>query len=372
MRVVLVTNQYAPVIGGIENLLRQLAPHLRARGHDVAVLTGTHRDAQERRAEVDGIPVFRSDLVRAVARRDPFAIAQERKAAQAVIGELAPDVIHAHDCGPLLWAIADSGPPVLATLHVGTALFETAQFAPIARQLSRCDWLTAVSRTVADEAVELVPTLAGRISVVTNGVAVPPEPPAADPAAHRVVAAGRMAPQKGFDVLLRAFAALAATDDRAELVIVGGGSQRAELEALAAELGVADRVEMPGPARHADMPGVFASASVVAIPSRFEGMPLVALEAGLAARPVVATPVQGLGEVVVDGETGLLVPPEDPAALAAALTELLDDPDRAARMGRAARRHVIANCSLDAMTGEYETLYARLAGGRVVADAVTP
>lgn len=360
MRVLLVSNQYAPVIGGIEVFLRQLAPTLQARGHEVAVLTGMHRDATAPREVLDGVTVFRTDIVRAVTRKDPFAIARCRRAALAAAAEFAPDVIHAHDSGPNLWAVAVSGLPLLATVHGSTELYAREQLEPIARQLAKCGWVTGVSQSVADDVIALVPSLAGRVSVVANGVSVPPDPPAAHPGGRNIVAAGRMVPQKGFDVLLRAFAQIAAHDPDASLRIVGDGPLRSQLEKLAATLGVADRVDMSGAVRHTAMAGVFAAASVVAMPSRLEGMPLVALEAGLAARPVVATPVQGLGEVVIHGETGLLVPPDDPTALAGAISELLNDSARSSRLGEAARRHVVAHHSLSATAAAFEELYLRV------------
>lgn len=360
MRVLLVSNQYYPVIGGIEVFLGQLAPALRARGHEVAVLTGMHRGATAPREVLDGVTVFRTDIVRAVMRKDPIAIARCRQAARAAVAEFAPDVIHAHDCGPNLWAIAGSGLPLLATVHASTKMYAPEQLDPIARQLAQCGWVTGVSQAVADDVVALVPSLAGRMSVVANGVSVPHDPPVAHPGGRYIVAAGRMVPIKGFDVLLRAFAQIAAHDPDASLRIVGDGPMRSQLEKLAVTLGVADRVDMSGAVRHSEMAGVFAAASVVAMPSRFEGMPLVALEAALAARPVVATPVQGLADVVIHGETGLVVPTDDPSELAKAISELLDDPARAARLGEAARQNVVAHHSFSATTTAYEELYLRV------------
>lgn len=363
MRILVVSNQYLPVIGGIEVLLGQLTAALRSRGHEVAVLTGTHRTAPDPLYTVDGMAVHRNDIVRALARRDRLAVARCRQEARKVLADFAPEVIHAHDCGALLWALSGNGTPTLVTLQASLAMFDGGQLDPVARQLEQCSWVTGVSPDVAREVLELAPSLTGRVSVVVNGVTVPTTPPMPYPTARRIVAAGRMVPQKGFDVLLRAFALIAVTDPGAELVIIGDGHARPELEALASDLGVSGRVLMPGAVRHEQVPSVLGSAAVVAMPSRFEGLPLLALEAGLAERPVVGTPVQGLGDVVVDGETGLHVPPEDPDALAAALMALLDDPERAARLGRAARRRVVADYSLDATVTAYEALYQTLHGG---------
>jgi glycosyltransferase involved in cell wall biosynthesis len=362
MRILVVSNQYAPVVGGIEVLLRQLCPALQARGHEVSVLTSTHRQAPDARSEIDGIPVHRLNLTRALVLRDPAGLARGRKAAARVLQEVAPEIIHAHDVGPNLWAVLDDDPavPLLTTLHLGLAAIGLEQRGPMARLLRRSTWLTGVSPAVVDEALALVPSLAGRCSVIVNGLPPTPEPAPPDPQRRRIVAVGRMTDQKGFDVLLRALPAVLRLQPSAELLLVGDGPARPELEALVDELGIGAAVTMPGAARHDQIAGLLASASVVAIPSRYEGMPLVALEAAAAGRPVVATPVHGLADVVVDGETGLLVAPEHAEPLAVALAGLLGDPVRAAALGEAARRRVVERFSLERAVEAYDALFQRL------------
>jgi glycosyltransferase involved in cell wall biosynthesis len=143
---------------------------------------------------------------------------------------------------------------------------------------------------------------------------------------------GRLAPQKDQETLLEA----AALVPEARFVLVGDGELRPELERRAAELGIADRVTFTG-ARE-DVPELLASFDVFAHPSLFEGFCLAVLEAQAAGVPVVATPVGGIPETVVDGETGLLVPTRDPTALAAAIRRLLEDREFAQRLADAARR----------------------------------
>jgi glycosyltransferase involved in cell wall biosynthesis len=142
---------------------------------------------------------------------------------------------------------------------------------------------------------------------------------------------GRLAPQKDQQTLLEA----AALVPEARFVLVGDGELRLELERRAAELEIADRVTFTG-ARE-DVPELLASFDVFAHPSLFEGFCLAVLEAQAAGVPVVATPVGGIPETVVDGETGLLVPTRDPAALAAAIRRLLEDREFAQRLADAAR-----------------------------------
>ncbi|MBV9951750.1 MAG: glycosyltransferase family 4 protein [Acidimicrobiia bacterium] len=361
MRILVVSNQYAPVVGGIEVLLRQLCPALAARGHDVSVLTSTHTLARDEVSEIDGITVHRVNLVRALTTRDPATLARAKRATVRIVDEVAPDVIHAHDLGANLWAVFESQPatPVITTMHIGLASFPVDQKGSMARLLRRTTWLTGVSQAVVDQAVDLMPELADRFSVIINGLPPTPEPAPPDPKGRRIVAVGRLVDQKGFDVLLHAFPSVLEREPGAELLLVGDGPERAQLEALVEDLGLGDAVRFHGAARHEDVAGLLASASVVAIPSRHEGMPLVALEAAAAGRAVVATPVQGLGDVVVDGETGVLVPPEEPGPLADALVELLSDPSRAAAYGANARARAVERFSLDQTVDAYEDLYRR-------------
>jgi glycosyltransferase involved in cell wall biosynthesis len=149
-----------------------------------------------------------------------------------------------------------------------------------------------------------------------------------------VVHVGRLDAMKGQRELLQAFGQL----PDAYAVLVGDGPLRAELERRAAELGVAERVRFTG--MRDDVAEVMAAADVVTLPSHVEAFGLTLLEAMLQARPVVASAVGGIPCVVVDGETGLLVPPGDSKALGWALGELLSDPARAQRLGDAGRRRV--------------------------------
>jgi glycosyltransferase involved in cell wall biosynthesis len=170
-----------------------------------------------------------------------------------------------------------------------------------------------------------------------------------------VGALARIEPQKGLDVLVRSLVLL---PDRVGCVIVGDGPERPELEALATELGVNERLTITGWSANAR--DYLPSFDVVALPSRFEGFPLVVLEAMMARRPVVATPVQSVPEAIEDGETGFLIPIDDPSSLAQAVTRLIDDPALRERMGERARTLALERFTAARMARSYEALYARL------------
>jgi glycosyltransferase involved in cell wall biosynthesis len=176
-----------------------------------------------------------------------------------------------------------------------------------------------------------------------------------------VIAAGRLSPEKGFDVLVEA-AANVLIDRSVGVVLFGDGEERSKLERRVAEYGIGDRFRMPGFTRELDR--LLPWAEVVVLPSFTEGLPNVALEAAAAGVPVVATAVGGTPEVVADGETGYLVPSGDPVALADRLTALLRHEPTRARMGRAARKRMRAEFSFEAQAAAYVRLFESLRPAR--------
>lgn len=173
-------------------------------------------------------------------------------------------------------------------------------------------------------------------------------PPGGGPVVGNVA---RLVEQKGQRYLLEAIAELPGVT----AVLVGEGKLRRDLERLAAELGLADRVTFTGV--RDDVPDLLASLDVFALPSLFEGLCLAVIEAQAAGVPVVATPVGGLRETVIDGETGLLVPPRDSRALAEGIRWLLEHPAEAARMAQEAKRRVFERFSEQTMVERTLELY---------------
>jgi glycosyltransferase involved in cell wall biosynthesis len=195
------------------------------------------------------------------------------------------------------------------------------------------------------------PAAADRVIVNYHGVSLDRFKPAADrtgskPPPHEttLITCGRLEPYKGHHVLLRAVAQIST---RARLIIVGEGPQRAKLEQLAAELGIGDRVEFTGPVPQARLGELYAQADVFVLASvilersgKRDVIPNVLVEAMAMRVPVVATTISGIGELVEDGVSGRLVPPNDPALLAAALDGLIADPAQRRRLARAGAEKV--------------------------------
>jgi glycosyltransferase involved in cell wall biosynthesis len=171
-------------------------------------------------------------------------------------------------------------------------------------------------------------------------------------------AAGRLAGEKGFDVLIRSVHALLAQGLDARVVIVGEGGERGNLERLARELGVADRVQLPG--WQADVRGYFEAMDVFALSSRREGLPNVLLEAMALEVPVVATRVNGVPRLVQDGRNGSLVEPGDHTGLAAALGTLLRDEAKRREFRDASRRTIETRYSFANRMDRLARLYDRM------------
>lgn len=310
----------------------------------------------------DAMRVAIARPLRAVHRRWPF------------------DVIHAHMLVPDGWAAARVGAglgvPVVATAHRADVLDVPAQGPRSAERVREAvqeiDQVCAVSVAIGDAAAALG-TPRRPVRTVPNGADTRVfRPRDASEARARlglpddgpvISFVGKLVPRKGVDTLIEAMGILGRRPGGAPLLVAAGiGEMREGLEERAAALGVADRVRFVGKVAHDEVGWWMAAGDLFVLPSLSEGLPTVVCEAMNCGRPVVATAVDGTPEIVRDGETGLLVPPGDAGALAAALARILDDPALAGRMGEAALRIGRAEYTWQAnartMTGVYEELTA--------------
>jgi glycosyltransferase involved in cell wall biosynthesis len=173
---------------------------------------------------------------------------------------------------------------------------------------------------------------------------------------------GRLVRQKGVDLALQAFAEASPGHPHSRLVIVGDGPARGDLEALAGRLAPKASVIFAGWVE--DASSVMPAFDMVVAPSRWEGFGLVVLEAMSHGLPVIATRAGSFPEIVIDGQTGLLVPSECPSALAKAMKELMIDPRRAASMGQKGQSRVVESFSVRKMVDATIRTYEEIAGGR--------
>ena len=342
MRLLIWASSYGQTIGGVPVLAPLLAAALVQRGHAVTALTDRRPENLEARETRDGVQIHRPLFRRALAgdvtlvheiRRDVAAIKAEAQAELVFIfssgyGDFFHHVTERRHPAPLVVALHDCFPE---------ASFRAD--AMVGRNLRAAAWVTACSAAALETARRHLPALAPISSVIHGALPMPVDPPAAPGGGRqRLAYLGRLVPQKGVDVLIAAVALLGGRFPSLRLAIAGEGDERAALEAQVVRLGLASRVEFVGALAHDAVHRFLAAADIVVMPSRAEPFGLVALEAAQMARPVVASAVQGLPEIVTHGETGLLVPPDDAPALADAIAMLLEDPARARALGAAARR----------------------------------
>lgn len=285
---------------------------------------------------------------------------QALRSLTALMRSWRPQVAHTHGSLAGRVAAALAGARIVYTKHgLAAAEEQSIQIRGAGRLAKKAavslfaDRIVAVSEAVK-QALVAQGADPGRVRVIPGGVDLSGYNQPAPLVPGVAGSMARLEREKGFDVLLRAFAELKGEPVR--LIIGGDGLQRADLERQAADLAI--HVEFQG--FISDVPAFHTQTGVFVLASRSEGMGLVFAEAMAAGRPVIATRVGGVPEFVVDGETGLLVEPENPGALAGAIRRLLADPALATRMGEAGRRRAHELFSAERMAERTAAMYEEL------------
>ena len=293
-----------------------------------------------------------------------------------------PDIVHTHTAkagmlGRLAALLGMRPRPVIVHTYHGHVLegyfgkAKTSLYRGLERWLARrSDALIGVSSATVDDLVQLGVGDRAKFRVIPIGLDLEPfaDATAADGQAFRDEAGvrdgellltfvGRLVPIKRVDVLLRAVSHARALGANARLAVVGDGGLRPELEALAAQLGIADAVYFAG--YRGDMVPVAAAADIAVLSSDNEGTPVSLIEAAAAGKPAASTTVGGVSDVVLP-ECGLLTPPGEPEALGEAIASLAGDADRRAGMGDAARRHVTLRFTVERLVSDIGHLYEDL------------
>lgn len=272
-------------------------------------------------------------------------------------------LVHAGIVGKIAARICDL--PFVTTRHYASEAKEGTLLYRIEDRLTAGSAaIVAVSAAVRRHLIDRGIAPAERIVVIPNGVdlerfdplrVAPAVPRSPDRPVLGVL--GRLHPQKGQAILLHAFAELLPRFPSAELEIIGEGPLREALAAQALDFGISERVRFSGSVPHNEIPSRLARWDITVMPSLWEGFGIAAAEAMAMERAVVASRIEGLAELIVDGVTGRLVPPNDSDSLARAIAELLLDPDLRLRMGRAARARIEARFSIAASAAALQRLY---------------
>jgi glycogen(starch) synthase len=343
-----------------------LAATLAERGHGVRVVTDS---GSADSLEQDGpVGIDRLPLHHALSSRDPDVIAGLVERVGEIDGAFSPDVVNLHAMHPgwyfhLRTRRRDS-PPSVFTSH-GWSGYPTGPGSLTGRVLRSASRIVCCREFVAATGRRLVPDVADRFITNLNGVmpsGLTTGPANFDP--PHLVYASRLVSEKGITDLLRVLPGVIAEVPSLHVTVAGSGSLEAEVRAMVAADPLLTAVSVTGAVDPAVVQNLMAAATVVVVPSR-EGVPaetsepfgLVAAEAAVLGRPVVATSVGGLPEIVVHGGNGLLVAPGDIGGLADSIRTILADPAAAIRMGETGRRYAARNFDWHAHVDRYEKLY---------------
>jgi glycogen synthase len=355
-----------PDVGGIEIITAKLVAQLCER----AVITAHGREELPDAMDFEGVPVYRFSLRDPLLKRNIPLLLRTQRQINRIAADFRPDMHYLNFGGPVPISFfylraADAAPaPVVVSLHNSIAGLDAGKDTVLGRIFAQAARVTACSAAVLADARRVAPGIRGRSSVVYYGLDAPePEPRLLDFEAPRILCLGRAVEEKGFDTALSAFNMFRPRYPEARLLVAGGGASLPALKAQAADLGLDGSVDFRGEIAPDSVHALINTACMVLVPSRWrEAFGLVALEAAQMGRPVVATQAGGLPEVVRDGETGLVVPKDDARALCAAMTRLMEYPDRARAMGRAAHSRAIEDFSGTAYADAFDTLFRGLCG----------
>ncbi len=388
MRLLMISHGYPPTVSGVTVVVQKIAREMVRRGHEVTVVAASDRgDPYEQ--EDQGVRVMRVH-----SRLNPFwsdgalPVVGQTELRRVVI-EAQPDVVHSHETAllslQLLRLDADRHIPLVASCHylprfvaqyVGgdgrlDDFAETVVWEFALRLLNQFDHAVFPTRT--QQVMFSERGLSVPFTVISNGVDLSSyRPPDGDrpqtahtlPDGPRILFVSRLARDKRIDVLIRAM--LAVPD--AHLILVGRGDDEERLAGLTADLRLTERVHFLGFVAEEDLPSIYRECDLFAIASTCEVQSIPTLQAAASGLPIVGVDAAALPELIDDGINGLLVPPEDPRALAAAVSEILGDPERARLMGKAgveiAREH-----AEEASFAAHERLYQHLADGHGMSDS---
>ena len=389
MNIAIFASAFHPSVGGVEELVRQLAHEYGRHGISTIVLTNRWPRLLPRAEIYEGIPVYR------LAMRLPEYTLKVRMnywLTRSLVKSEMLEILRRHNTDLLHVQCVSSNAhyALMARLALGLPLIVTSQGertmdagrsyenSPymnlvMRRALAEADHITACSQNTLDDLEQYCSSPFGkRGCVICNGVRTD-DFDLAKPYAHPkpyILGIGRMVPRKGFDVLIEAFAKAGLSSH--DLLIAGDGTERKALEQTVQKHGLEGRVHFPGRADRKTAAALFKGCSFFVLPSRQEPMGIVNLEAMACGKPVIASRTGGVPEIVMEDETGLLVPPEDATALAEALRRLANDETQRARMGAAGMNRAKKFTWLSIANSYREMYESTLAERRLLQGGLTP
>jgi glycosyltransferase involved in cell wall biosynthesis len=376
LSVLLITPWSPTEIGGVAAAVGSMAREFSAQGHRVTILQGGAASEAERLADFEGVPVYslylRAPFRGRLIRSSIGSVARLRRTLRALGSFLEHkeiDVVAVQYPLPPMFDLAllrRRAPWRLVVTFQGNDAHDLAGGSWLDRRLvgllvRRADGVTAVSTSLLEKVRGLVEVPEERTRVIPNGAPVDriratsggngTLPPGC------ALGVGHLIRRKGFDTVIRAVGVAASRGHRVPLVIAGDGPERADLQSLATECGVSDLVHFAGVRTPEEVLEYFQQCGFFVLGSREEGLPLVIAEAMASGRAVVATAVDGVPEIVKDGVTGLLVPVDDPNAMADVMIRVHEDVGLREALGAEGLRRAVAEFSWSAVCRRYTSFF---------------
>jgi len=393
MKILLVPSSYVPSKGGVELNTHELAKSLKKMGQEVIVITSNWREFKLSSHEtIDGIEVFRlpfyifrGSIKSLIAFMICFPVAFA--GTFRLVKKLRPDVINVHFVGSnalyILIAHLITKIPIVVTFHGNEV---TTVPDPISLGYTQIElklmlwitnWLLRHARhitTVSNDLIRFAKKSSQNISAPVTAILLAgtiENSSSTSPGIGRpyILTVGRLATQKGIDLLIEAFVPIAQKNSLISLVIVGDGPEKPAIEKQVSVLNLVDRVRLIGALPKEEIVPYYENCLFVAMPSRWEGLGTVILEAFSFQKPVVATSVGGIPEMVIDGRTGILVNPENVEQLTDAIARLINDSKLREELGANAKDFVLKMGGWDRVAEQYMEVYRMsLAGSKLVAN----
>ena len=350
------------ITGGAESFVRYTAPRVRKAGWDLRVITFIPGGELLQELKKEGVPVIELG----VRSKIDFRVALRLR---KLWGETRPDLVHTHlfHAGIVGRLVAHWMGIRPVVVHQHGAERARSNLRTWADRVTS-GWVSCyvvTCQAVADILALRERVKSSRIKIIYNGLEIQNVSEIKLPADWPVLSGipvigsvGRLSLEKGQEILIQAMAILNKNGIKAHLVLLGEGQARTTIENQVNDLGLSEQVHLLGARR--DIPAWLSHFQVFILPSHWEGISMALLEAMAAGVPVIATRVGGTPEVIRDHESGILVPPGEPAALADALQQLLTDPDLRHRLSEGARHRVREHFSIDRTVLQIDQLYKGL------------
>lgn len=370
MKVLLWSIGFWPTLGGLETITCELVQTLRTKGVEFEIITATPGPPQW-----NGVPVHRFPMERMALHGSFEQQAQLQGRLRRLLRNFRPDVIHLNGIGGgVLSAIfVLRGYPTLLTLHGSWGHWRPPAIVSL---LGEVDWVAACSAHTLAEVRDYDSSLHSRSTLIRNALPklnetedVPFSDSEFDKTTPYFLCAGRMNPEKGYRLALRALREL---PNEVRLKLAGDGASLEGLRTFAESLGVKERVDFLGRVDSKRLYHLMRHARALVCPSFTEGFGLVALEASRVGCPVIASRVGGLPEVVKDRESGFLLNSREPGELAGHLSFLLKNPERARQLGRNGRQRASVEFRWSDFVNSYESLYEKLCSGEPLSRTPSP